>query len=190
MNDEAITIVSGLPRSGTSLMMQMLDAGGLSILTDNVRSPDEDNPKGYYELEAVKRTRKDPSWLNEAGGRVVKMVHLLLYDLPTERTYRVIFMKRDLREVVRSQSKMLQRRGTKGGDLSPDQLMKGFERQLEKIEAWLGERPNYEVLYVSYNDLMKDPAAAVEAVNRFLGGALDGDAMRKTVDPSLYRQRC
>jgi hypothetical protein len=103
MNDHVITIVSGLPRTGTSLMMQMIHAGGIPALTDKVRASDEDNPKGYFELEAVKRTKKDDSWLAEAAGRVVKMVHLLLYDLPVNHQYRVVFMRRELREVVRSQ---------------------------------------------------------------------------------------
>ena len=117
-NGDYITIVSGLPRCGTSLMMQMIDAGGLRALTDEARAPDEDNPRGYYELEAVKRTNQDPSWLDAAGGKVVKMAYLLLYDLPADRSYRVVFMKRDLREVVQSQAAMLARRQAQGADLT------------------------------------------------------------------------
>ena len=189
MSSDQIIIVSGLPRSGTSLMMQMLDAGGLEALTDHVRARDEDNPRGYFEFEAVKRTKKDPSWLDEAGGRCVKMVHVLLYDLPSDRPYRVVFMKRDLREVIRSQSVMLQRRGTTGASLNDEQLTAAYEGQLTKIEAWLADQPGFQVLYVSYNELMEDPAGAAKAVNRFLGGALDEEAMQKHVDPTLYRQR-
>ena len=188
-NGDDITIVSGLPRCGTSLMMQMIDAGGLRALTDEARGPDEDNPRGYYELEAVKRTNQDPSWLDTARGRVVKMVYLLLYDLPADRSYRVIFMKRDLREVVRSQADMLARRQTRGADLTDSQMIKAFQGQLAKIQRWLDERPNFRALCINYNDLMKDPAPAVEAVDRFLGGHLDRDAMLRCVDPSLYRRR-
>ena len=100
--DDVITIVSGLPRSGTSLMMQMLEAGGMPVLTDGIRDADEDNPRGYYELEAVKRTKDDPAWLHGAPGKVVKMIYLLLYDLPTTYNYRIIFMRRPLSEVVAS----------------------------------------------------------------------------------------
>jgi hypothetical protein len=190
MNASEITIVSGLPRSGTSLLMQMLEAGGLKVLTDNVRAGDEDNPRGYFELEAVKRTKQDPSWLDRAADRVVKMVHVLLYDLPPDRSYRVLFMKRDLREVVRSQGVMLRRRGTQGANLTDEQLISAYEGQLAKIESWLADQPCFEVLYISYNDLMADPARAAADANRFLGGGLDEEQMISHVDPALYRQRC
>ena len=189
MSNDVITIVSGLPRSGTSLMMQMIDAGGLPALTDRLRTSDPDNPRGYFELEAVKRTKTDDSWLREASGRVVKMVHLLLYDLPPDRSYRVIFMRRELGEVVRSQAVMLQRRGTAGASLTDEQLVKAYEGQLAKIESWLQEQPNFTVNVVSYNDLMADPTPAAAAVNEFLGGGLDVAAMLRNIDPSLYRQR-
>ena len=133
MSDAPFIIVSGLPRSGTSLMMQMLHCGGVPALTDNVRERDEDNPRGYYELEAVKRTRNDASWLDDAAGRVVKLVHLLLYDLPPPRSYRVVFMKRDLNEVVRSQGVMLDRRGSEGAKLTAQQLITAYEGQLAKV---------------------------------------------------------
>jgi hypothetical protein len=190
MSAPEITIVSGLPRSGTSLLMQMLDAGGLKMLTDNVRASDEDNPRGYFELEAVKRTRQDPSWLDQAPGRVVKMVHVLLYDLPPDRPYRVLFIKRDLREVVRSQEVMLRRRGTEGANLTDEQLISAYERQLAKIESWLAGQQSFQILYVSYNDLMAEPARTAAAINGFLGGSLDEERMLSHVDPALYRQRC
>ncbi len=189
MSNSEVNIVSGLPRSGTSLMMQMLDAGGLKALTDRVRASDEDNPHGYFELEAVKRTKKDPSWLDQAAGRVVKMVHVLLYDLPGDRAYRVLFMKRDLREVVRSQGVMLKRRGTDGARLTDEQLISAYEGQLTKIESWLAGQPGFDVLYISYNDLMTDPGRATVEVSRFLGGSLDEEQMLSHVDPALYRQR-
>ena len=189
MNDHVITIVSGLPRTGTSLMMQMIHAGGIPALTDKVRASDEDNPKGYFELEAVKRTKKDVSWLAEAGGRVVKMVHLLLYDLPSDHQYRVVFMRRDLREVIRSQGVMLERRGTDGARLTDEQLIKAYEGQLAKIQRWLDDQPNFQVHQVSYNTLISDPPPAVEAIKAFLGCGLDCVAMLACIDPSLDRQR-
>src|SRR4051812_40403893 len=111
MSDDFITIVSGLPRSGTSLMMQMLGAGGMQLLTDGQRAPDEHNSRGYFEHEAVKHSRKDLSWLNQANGKAVKVVHLLLAPLPLDRSYRVIFMLRDLQEVITSQRVMLSKQG-------------------------------------------------------------------------------
>ena len=189
MTTDVTTIVSGLPRSGTSLMMQMIHSGGLPALTDQVRGGDRDNPRGYFELEAVKKTKKDHSWLDDTPGRVVKMVHLLLYDLPGDRSYRVVFMTRDLGEVVRSQGVMLRRRGTTGASLSPEQLIKAYESQLAKIRQWLDEQPCFATHYTSYNDLMAEPPAAAAAVNAFLGGGLDVDAMLRNVDPKLYRQR-
>ena len=186
---EFITIVSGLPRSGTSLMMQMLAAGGLPPLTDGQRTADADNPRGYFELEAVKRTKEDPSWLDDAPGKVVKMVHLLLRDLPADRFYRVIFMKRRLEEVVRSQQAMLDRTGKTGAQMPPDKLIAAFESQYRRIEAWLAGQDNFEVIYIDYNELIADPAPSIGALSAFLGGDLDEAAMRSAVDASLYRQR-
>lgn len=187
--DQRIVIVSGLPRTGTSMMMRMLEAGGMPILTDYVRKPDEDNPRGYYEFEPVKRTKQDPSWLAQAVGKAVKMVHVLLYDLPLDRDYHVIFTTRKLEEVIASQNVMLDRQGKAAGDLSDEQLIKAFSVQLAKLDRWLAERPNFHVLRVNYNDTLKDPATTVRAVNDFLGGVLDTQSMLRVVEPSLYRQR-
>jgi hypothetical protein len=184
-----VVIVSGLPRSGTSMMMRMLDFGGIPALTDNVRQPDEDNPRGYYEFEPVKRTKEDPSWLEQAGGKVVKMVYRLLYDLPPTRQYRVIFMRRKLEEVVASQDVMLSRRGRSGGDLSREKLIALFEQQLAEFDVWIQQQPHFRILYVSYNDTLKTPRATAEMVNEFLGGRLNVDAMVSVVEPELYRQR-
>lgn len=188
-HSKRITIVSGLPRSGTSMMMQMIHRGGLPALTDEIRVADEDNPKGYYEFEPVKKTKEDPSWLDSAGGKVVKMVHLLLLDLPLDRTYRVVLMRRDLREVIASQNVMLERSGKSLGDLGDDKVMKIFEAQLEKVLDYLDANDNFSVLTVRYNELIAEPTSHVDAVNEFLGGTLDRQAMRAVIDPSLYRQR-
>lgn len=187
-----ITIVSGLPRSGTSVMMQMLDAGGLPALTDGQRAADTDNPRGYYEFEAVKRTKKDPSWLAGAGEKVVKLVHLLLLDLPLDGSvhYRIVMMRREIDEVLASQAKMLSRLGRGGASLPAEQLKTVFAQQMTRVRAHLAAHPErFEVLEVSYNDLVTDPSRTAAQLNQFLGGTLDEQKMIAAVDPGLYRNR-
>jgi len=184
-----VTVVSGLPRSGTSLAMQMLQAGGIAPVTDGARVQDEDNPRGYLEFERVKHLRTDKAWLAEAMGRAVKVIHLLLAELPDDRPYRVVFMERDLGEVVRSQSAMLARSGRAGGGLPPERLMAVYAQQLAGVEQWLAARPNFAVLRVPYAPLVADPVAWAPRINAFLGGTLDEAAMRAAVDPALHRQR-
>jgi hypothetical protein len=189
MPDDCVTIVSGLPRSGTSLMMQMLQAGGMKLLTDERRAADQNNPRGYFEYEAVKRSGADVSWLELAGGRVVKVIHLLLRHLPPDRQYRVIFMLRDVQEVIASQRAMLKASGRSGARIPDDTLSAVFEQQLVEVRQWLAERPNFRVLYVNYRDVLGDPSAAAQSIALFLGGTLDVSAMAGVVDRTLYRQR-
>lgn len=189
MDRTFLTIVSGLPRSGTSMMMQMLVAGGITAMKDEVREADVDNPKGYYEFEPVKKTKEDASWLDGSGGKVVKMVYRLLYDLPLEREYRVVFMQRQMPEILASQTKMLERLGKAGGKLTPDQLAEAFKREVEKFEKWIADQDNFSVLYVQYKDAVADPLAQAQRINAFLGGELDEIAMATVVDPDLYRNR-
>lgn len=184
-----LTIVSGLPRSGTSMMMQMLDKGGIPALIDHIRTADEDNPKGYYEFEAVKQTKKDATWLKDAPGKVVKMVHLLLLDLPPNRDYRIVFMRRDLKEVVKSQNKMLERNQKGGGDLPDDKIIEVFKMQLAKVYKWVADHQNFKMLEVNYNDMLKTPEPVVAQINGFLDGSLDTAAMLNVIDPTLYRNR-
>lgn len=187
--DQVITIVSGLPRSGTSMMMQMLVAGGIPALTDNERRPDEDNPRGYYEFEAVKQVSKDASWLPAAEGKVVKMVYKLLYDLPADRAYRVVMMLRKLDEVVASQDVMLQRLGHPSTGLEPDRLTEIYRSELDRTLDWLRHQPTFEVLAVRYDDVFAQPERIVGELNEFLGGHLDTAAMLRIPDRSLHRQR-
>jgi len=189
MSREFVTIVAGLPRSGTSLMMQAIEAGGIPALTDHVRQADEDNPRGYYEYEPVKRTKEDPSWVPGAVGQVVKMVYRLLYDLPAEYPYRVVFTQRDLEEVLASQGRMLERLGKTGGDIDDARMADLFRRQIEEFRQWVAGRPNFSVLYVHYRDMVDRPAEQAKRVNQFLGGDLDTRAMAAVVDPTLYRNR-
>ncbi len=187
--EQSVIIVSGLPRSGTSMMMRMLEAGGIPVLVDNLREADEDNPNGYYEFEAVKQVREDASWLPDARGKAVKMVYRLLYDLPGDGTYRVVFMTRKLDEVIASQNTMLQRNGKGSDDLSGEQLAEIYSKQLHEARAWLDSRPNFEVLYVDYGDALNDTQRVSDEVNQFLQGVLNTNAMVEVPNPSLYRQR-
>jgi hypothetical protein len=186
MNSEII-IVSGLPRSGTSLLMQMLDRGGVEVVTDHIRAPDVDNPRGYYELEKVKKIRQDASWLPQTRGKAFKMVSQLLYELPPTERYRILFLERDLDEVLLSQEKMLQRLGRPVGPREP--IKRAFLLHLERLHAWLGQQPNMAVLRISYHDLIAGPEAAARRLAEFLGGQLDVAAMAGAVDPTLYRNR-
>jgi Sulfotransferase domain len=185
----SVIVVSGLPRSGTSMMMRMLEAGGVPVLVDNLRQADEDNPNGYYEFEPVKGVRDDHSWLEDAGGKAVKMVYRLLYDLPADRTYKVIFMTRSLQEVIASQNTMLERGGKSSNDLSGEQLAEIYRKQLADARAWLDGRPNFKVLYVDYGDVLHDTPRVVEGLRAFLGGDLNTAAMVEVPTPALYRQR-
>ncbi len=186
---QSIVIVSGLPRSGTSMMMQMLQSGGLEVLTDKIREADDDNPRGYLEFEPVKRTKHDPSWLEAAAGKAVKMVHVLLRDLPTDRAYRVIFMRRNLDEALASQATMLKRLGQEGAALPPAKLAAIFDRQLREVHTYMGEQTCFKVLEIWYDRVIGDPLAQAEVVNEFLDGQLDPQAMAAVVEPALYRQK-
>lgn len=189
MHKNIITIVSGLPRSGTSMMMKMLEAGGLPVLTDHVRTADADNPKGYYEFERVKQIEEDQAWLPEARGKVVKMIAALLKHLPPDHRYKVVFMQRHIDEVLASQRKMLVH-GGEPVDRIPDERMADlFEKHVDRVEAWLAEQPHMDVLYVAYSDVLANPLDQALRINQFLGGNLDVEGMVGVVDPNLYRQR-
>ncbi len=169
-------------------MMQMLAAGGLPELTDGVRAADEDNPRGYFEYEPVKRTKRDASWVPLAEGKAVKMVYALLRDLPAGHEYRVILMRRDLSETIASQRAMLRRLGQAGAGLSDEKLRALFARELDQIVAWLECQPNFRVLEVEHRECLTDPDRVAARVNEFVGGGLNEGAMVGAVDPALYRQ--
>lgn len=188
-NRAPIIVVSGLPRSGTSMAMQMLHAGGMAVMTDALRSADEDNPRGYLEFERVKQLKSDKLWLDDAAGKAVKIIHLLLMELPSDRDYRVIFMRRNLQEVVQSQAVMLERSGRKGAGIAPERLIAVFQAQLKAIESWLAQRPNFQVLWLDYGAFIADPAAQAKAINIFLNASLDESAMVRAVDPGLHRNK-
>jgi hypothetical protein len=185
-----ITIVSGLPRSGTSMLMKMLEAGGLPPLTDNLRVADADNPKGYYEFERVKKMPEgDVSWIDEAQGKSVKVISALLEHLPPGYSYRVLFMQREIEEILASQKQMLIRSEKPTGDVTDEQLAVMYRKHLAKVTAWLEEQPNFSVLYLDYGVMLTDPQKYAVQVNQFLGNTLDAGVMAGVVDPELYRQR-
>lgn len=186
--DKTIIIVSGLPRSGTSMLMQMLKAGGLQVLTDKKRCADINNPKGYFEHEGVKGLARENRWLLEHGGKVVKIIAQLLPFLPgsAEVQYRIIFVERNIDEILQSQKKMLGKEKTENRG-SPDTLLKsGFFRQVEKVKALIGAR-EIPVLYLQHHGCIQEPMVVAGKINDFLGGALDVEAMARVVDNSLYR---
>jgi hypothetical protein len=170
-------------------MMQMLQAGGLPLLTDGERAPDEHNPRGYFEHQAVKHGRNDLSWLDQADGKVVKVIHLLLSNLPADRNYRVLFMIRNLAEVVASQREMLRKQGRPAAAMDDQTLAGVFEKQIASVRAWLAERPNFLVLYINHADVIRHPSETAEQINQFLGGNLSVLAMAAAVNPELHRQR-
>ena len=182
-----ILIVSGLPRSGTSLMMQMLDHGGVAVVTDHIRAADTDNPRGYYEFEQVKTIQRDTSWLSATRGKAFKMVCQLLYHLPVSETYRILFMERDLDEMLLSQEKMLERLGRTPAPR--EAIKRAYVQHLERLHEWLSQQGNMKVLRVGYKDLVERPHEQTERVREFLGGAIDVEKMVKAVDPTLYRNR-
>jgi hypothetical protein len=184
-----ITIVSGLPRSGTSLMMQMLAAGGMPILSDGERVADTDNPRGYCEWERIKQLPKEPACIDEAEGKVVKVISQLLFALPAGHNYQIIFMERPLPEVVASQAEMIRRRGTSGAPLPQAALIAGLKAHLSQVNAWLAQRRDVPVRRLAYHYVVRDPRGAAGDVQNFLQRALEVESMARQVDPSLYRQR-
>jgi hypothetical protein len=171
-------------------MMQMLSAGGLPVLTDDRRLADRDNPRGYFELEAVKRLAKDSSCLDDAMGKAVKIIHSLVPHLPLDRAYRVIVMQRNLDEVLASQRKVLDRSGHAGAAIPADRLRSVYSMQLEQSRRWLiANSDRIQMIEVDYRSLVSNPLETAQIINAFLGGTLNEEAMAGAVDPSLYRNR-
>lgn len=184
-----ITIVSGLPRSGTSLMMQMLAAGGIPALSDGERHADSDNPRGYLEWERIKQLPKDPGCIAEAEGKVVKVISRLLLSLPEGHEYRVIFMQRPLPEVLASQDVMLRNRGTATPGAARAAMAAAFESHLREVDAWLGSKAYVKTLRVPYHEVLRDAETIAQKLAQFLGIGLNISAMTQQVDATLYRNR-
>src|SRR5271169_3859399 len=184
-----ITIVSGLPRSGTSLMMQMLVAGGMNALSDGERSADVDNPRGYLEWERIKQLPKDPACIADAEGKAVKVISQLLLSLPAAHEYRIIFMQRPLPEVMASQDEMLRRRGNFDPGEDNTVVVRAFQDHLSDVYGWMNGKPYVKVNRVQYHAVLREPKATAESIVKFLELPLDVEAMAQQVDGSLYRQR-
>ncbi len=188
---DPVVVVSGLPRSGTSMMMKMLEAGGLPVMTDGERTADVDNPKGYFEYERIKDLEKetDKSYVRAGRGHALKVISFLIKDLPDDNDYKVVFMRRDLDEVLASQDKMIQRLGTADSSAAAEAMKEAYRNDIVRTRLLCRKRPNFDLIEVHYRDTVSDPAATARRVNAFLGGALDEGAMRGAVDGSLYRNR-
>ncbi len=184
-----IVVVSGLPRSGTSMAMKMLEAGGLGVVTDGLRTADEDNPKGYYEDERVKDLYRegDKVWLRHSRGKVIKIISFLLKSLPADNNYKVLFMHRSLKEIVASQNKMLARRGEKN-DTPDDRAVALLDEQVRDARFFL-RRPQFDVLELSYREILDAPRPVALKMAAFVGGPLDVETMTQVVDVQLYRNR-
>lgn len=188
-SSQPVIIVSGLPRSGTSMMMRMLAEGGLPALTDELRRPDDDNPNGYFELEVVRQLKEGNfAWLNEANGKAVKVISALLEYLPQDHQYKVIFMERNPQETLASQKKMLDHRGQEP-KLSDEEMEQQFHTHVAAMKPWLVRQPNMEVLYVNYNTLITETQSSCERITEFLDMPLNQSQMLAVPDQQLYRNR-
>ena len=187
----SIVVVSGLPRSGTSMAMKMLDAGGLPTLTDGIRTADDSNPKGYYEFERVKTLDKngDAAWLADARGKAVKIISFLLPFLPETFDYQVVFMDRDLDEVLASQNKMLAARGEPADAADDPHMRQAYQQHLEKVNRFLRNRKCFSTLRLGYKAVIDNPADEARRLNQFLGGRLNVERMTAVADRKLYRNR-
>ena len=187
---DTIVVVSGLPRSGTSMLMNMLEAGGMALLRDDIRAPDENNLKGYFEYERVKKLADgDVDWLPKARGKAVKIISYLLLNLPDIYNYRVIFIQRKLTEIIASQRKMLIHRGENPNKIREEKLEIILEKHLNQVDEWINRQRNIKRINVNYNRMIEDPEADIRLLNKFLGNSLDVGIMTQVIDPSLYRQR-
>lgn len=187
---EAIVIVSGLPRSGTSMAMKMLEGGGLSPTQDGLRTADADNPKGYFEDERVKDLHKmtDKSWVRDSRGRVLKVISFLLKDLPEENDYKVVFLRRSIREVLASQNKMLDHRNEES-ETDDDRMYELYEKHLEQVDRMISRKPNFQSMDLPHRGVIENPLEQAKRINAFLGGGLDEEKMAAVVDSNLYRNR-
>lgn len=186
---QPIVVVSGLPRSGTSMAMRMLEAGGLGVVTDGLRAADEDNPKGYYEDERVKDLYRegDKTWLRDSRGKVIKIISFLLKSLPADNNYKVLFMHRNLKEIVASQNKMLARRGEKN-DTPDERAVALLDEQVRDARFFL-RRPQFDVMELNYREILDAPGPVAVKMAAFVGGSLDVQKMTQVVDVQLYRNR-
>jgi ElaB/YqjD/DUF883 family membrane-anchored ribosome-binding protein len=170
----------------------MLQAGGIEVLTDKKRTADQNNPQGYFEYQRVKRLPQgDFEWLEKAQGKAVKIVSELLQYLPQNYQYKIVFINRDLNEVLASQAKMMERRGRKD-NVDKQAMKQAFKQHLKEVKQRLQEQDNIQVLEIDHRQTIKAPLKTAEKINKFLSpsaGRLNIEKITSVVDPSLYRQR-
>lgn len=187
--NKKIVIVSGLPRSGTSMMMKMLTEGGMSAVVDSLRQADEDNPNGYFEIEASKSMKDgDKKWLYDAQGKVVKVISYLLEFLPDDLSYDIIFMEREIGEILASQRKMLERRN-ETSTLSDAEMEAQFREHLRAVKYWTARKSNMRILFVKYTEMVNEPENLCSSIKKFLNIPLDLNAMQSVPSQTLYRNR-
>jgi len=189
MSRDFVTVVSGLPRSGTSMLMRMLEAGGIAALTDGQREADADNPRGYFELEAVKALPADSAWIADAAGKAVKAISALLEKLPDGHEYRVVFLDREIAEVLASQRRMLERRGEPTSRVSDEAMASMFGKHVASVLDRVRRRSGFRVMVLRHAEVLESPQLAARRLDEFLGGGLDVAEMAAAVDASLWRQR-
>lgn len=191
VSTKPIIVVSGLPRSGTSMLMQMLEAGGVPVYCDTLRQPDLDNPHGYYELARIKKLaqQQDQTWLGMAQGRVIKIISHFLPHLPLDYKYKTVLLNRDLNEVLASQNKMLARRGQPTAPNLTLKLRELFAEHLRQIRSWLDRQANFEVLPLEYSQILADPAGHAQQLQNFLDTEMQVSRMASVPDVKLYRNR-
>ena len=171
------------------MVMRMLEVGGISPLTDDLRTADDDNPNGYYEFERVKKLNQgDTAWLSKARGKAIKVVAPLLLKLPSMYEYRVLFMRRKTEEILASQARMLEHRGEQK-KVDDNTLAVLFQQHIENIQTWMSNQSNFRCLVVDYNAMFTNSGHQIDQMKGFLGGQLNGDAMVAVCDPGLYHQR-
>ena len=185
---EYITVVSGLPRSGTSMLMKILEKGKITPFIDNIRIADSDNPEGYYEFDPVKKLKDDNSWLFKCKGHSVKIVSPLIENIPLNLNYKVIFIDRDMEEILASQNKMLSNRG-EVTDIDDTIMSSYYESHLVSIKEWLSSQSNIDILYISYNATIENPEKTVKQISNFLNIQEGLEQMTNVVMPNLYRNR-
>ncbi len=185
-----ITVVSGLPRSGTSMMMQMLEKGGLTLFTDEERAADDNNPRGYYEHDAVKNLGQNSEFIKQAVDQSIKVIANLLHALPHRFRYKIIFMERDLNEIMSSQRRMLSRMGKKvRDDIYPTQVIEEQKRVIKRVKQWASRHANVEIIYIQHREVLDHPFEQALRINEFLDYKLLPELMVQAVDRSLYREK-
>ena len=185
-----IIVVSGLPRSSTAMMMKMLKEGGIQILSDDVKKPDDNNPQGYFEYDLVSKLPEGKTdWLEEAEGKVVKVISYFLHHLPPKHEYRVLFMERNFSEILKSQKKTIIEEKQKIHKKEDKMMEDYYKTHIKQTKEWLSLQPNFSVIYLSYNELVKNPNQDLSKLSNFLEHELNLDKMSKAIDQNLYRQR-